>query len=121
MQVWELGVYLWQQRVIVLSAQSDDIVESIETDCAGKEPRTQVLEVEVVVQCGLEVVRSHQLHQVVSFRRIGQVSQANNPGFVLPAVLADQRIKNLPLPDAADRCVDSLDLVAEKLKRVPVA
>src|SRR5260370_36866090 len=47
---------------------------------------------------------------------MGQVAQADDPGFVLTALLADQRIEKLPLPDAANRCVDSLDLVAEKLE-----
>ena len=82
--------------------------------------RPQVLEVEVVVQRGLEVVRGHQLHQVVGFRRIGQAAQADDPGFVLPALLADQRLEKPPFPDAADRCVHSFDLVAEQLERAPV-
>src|SRR5215470_5635416 len=120
-QLSELRVDLRQQRLVVQPAQSDDIVEGIEAGLPGNEPRPQVLEVEVVVQCSLEVVRCHQLHQIVSFRCIGQVAQADNPGFVLPTLLADQLIEKLPLPDAADRCVDSLDLVAEELERATVA
>jgi len=33
-------------------------------------------------------VRRHQLHQVKSFRRVGQAAQADNPRFVLSALLA---------------------------------
>jgi len=73
-QLSELRVDFRQQRLVVLSAQPDDVVEGIETGLPGNKPRPQVLEVEVVVQCGLEVVRRHQLHQVVSFRRIGQIA-----------------------------------------------
>src|SRR5207249_11763866 len=35
-------------------------------------------------------------------------------------LLADQRIEKLPLPDAANRCIDSLDLVAEQLERASI-
>src|SRR5262249_37209070 len=37
-----------------------------------------------------------------------------------PALLADQRIEKPSFLDAANRCVDSLDLVAEQLERAPV-
>ena len=46
----ELCVDLRQQRLVVLSAQPDDIVESIKAGLPGIESRPQVLEVEVIVQ-----------------------------------------------------------------------
>src|SRR5207237_8560924 len=86
----------------------------------GTELRPQLLEVEVVLQRGLEVVRRYQVRQVVCFRRIGQVAQGDDPGFVLPALLADQGTEKPSSLDAADRCVDPLDLVGEQLERSPV-
>src|SRR6185295_16807410 len=107
----ELRVDRRQQGIVVLATQTDEVVESIETGIPGNEPRSQVLEVEVVLQRGLEVVRCHYLHEVVSFRRVRQAAQADDPVFVLPALLADQRVEKASFPDAADRCIDSLNLL----------
>jgi len=84
------------------------------------ELRPQVLEIEVVLQRGLEVVRCHQLHQVVRFRRTGLGAQADDPVLVLPALLADQSLEKPPFLDAIDRCIYLFDLVAVQLERATI-
>src|SRR5262249_40276550 len=119
-QLPKLGVDLRQQRLVVLFTQSDDIVEGCKAGLEAHELRPQVLEVEVVLQRGLEVVRGHQLHQVVRFRRAGLAAQADDPALVLPALLANQGLEKSSCLDAIDRCVYLFDLVAVQLKRATI-
>ena len=86
----------------------------------ANELRPQVLEVKVVVQRGLEVVRRHERHQVERFRRTGKAAQADDPGLVFPALLADQGFEKPPLLDAIDRCVYFFELVAVQLERAAI-
>jgi hypothetical protein len=116
----ELRVDLRQQRFVVLFAQADDVVEGVEARLPGDEPHTQVLEIEVVAQCRVEVVRRHQLHQVVGLWRLGQLPQANDPVGVLAQLLAHECRQEPALADAVDRGVETLELVGVGLECVPI-
>jgi hypothetical protein len=116
----ELGVDSRQQRLVVAAAQPDQVLERVEARLPRLQPPTQVLEVEVVLQRGLEVVRRHQLGQVVGLGRVRQRAQADDPVLVLVDLLADQRLQEAAVADALDRGVDAADLPVVHLERVAV-
>ena len=116
----ELTIDLGQQRFVVLPPQTDDVLEGIEASLPRDQLLPQVLQVQVVLQRRLEVVGGHQGHQVEGLRRLGQAAQANDPVLVLPDLLPYQRLQELALPDAPDRGIHLVELVAEGLHGPPV-
>ncbi len=120
-QLAKLRVDLRQQRLVVLSAQPDDVLESIE---AG-------------LPCH-ELSSAGPRGRDSSAARSGSREKPSAPsGSTFPAHRAGcagvmtqslscrissrtSALRNSPFPDAADRRVDSLDLVAERLERAPV-
>ena len=116
----EVRIDLGQQRIVVLLAQADDVLEGAEAGLPRNQPRAQVLEVEIVRKRRLEVVRGHQRHQVVGLGRLRQRAQPDHPVPVLLELLAQQRLQELALADAVDRCIDSVELVGVGLESVAV-
>ena len=116
----ELRVDAGQQRLVVLPAQPDHVLVRIEALLPARHLPAQLFEVQVVLQRCLEVVRSHQLHQVEGLGRIGQRAQADDPALVLLDLLAHQRLEEASVGDALDRGVDLVQLLAEGLQRIAV-
>ena len=98
-----------QQGLVVLTSNVDHVVESVEVGFPGDQLAAQVGQVEIILQPGLEIVRRHQLHEVVGLRRLGQRTQANDPVFVLANLFADQCLQELARANAFNGGVEFVD------------
>ncbi len=119
-EIAKLGVDAGQLRLVVAAAQADHVVERVEAHVPRRELAAQVLEVEVVLQRRLEIVRREQLHQVVGLRRLRQRPQPDDPVLVLADFLAHEHLQELAVANARQRGVEALDLVVERLERVRI-
>jgi len=116
----ELTIDLRKQGLVVLAAQSNDVVERVETGPPGAEPLAQILQIQVVLECRLEVVRCHQRHQVEGLRRLREASKVDDPVLVQPDLFPRQRLQELAGANAVDRRVDLCQLIAEGIDRFPI-
>ena len=99
-EVAKLRIDAGQLRLVVLAAQADHVVERIEAHVPRRELAAQIVEIEVVLQRRLEIVRREQIHQVVRLGRLRQRAQADDPVLVLSNFLTHEHFQELALANA---------------------
>ncbi len=102
-----------QHRLVVPAPDLDHVLERVEAALPGIEPRANVLEIEIILQGRLEIMRGQELHQVVGLRRLGQLAQANDPVGVLTDLLANEGLEEIALANAVDRRLELVRLGIE--------
>ena len=119
-QFSELLIEPRQQRFVVRAPPFDQIFVRSKAALPRVESNAQVVEVEVVLQRRLEVVRRRQFRQVVGFGRFGQRPQPDHPVLVLANFFAHQRLQESAALHAVDRRVQLVEFRAVRLQRLAV-
>ncbi len=98
----ELAVDHGKQRHVIGPSHGDKLFESIQVLLPDGQFLAQLLEVEIVFQRFLEVVRGHEFEQVVGFGRLRELAQPHDPVGVMVEFLAHQGGEELAFADAGD-------------------